>query len=250
MIRSKGEAGTGNIVEAVRHLRGIVGGIKRLEALRARGAAGGGQGAAGAARARRRGRRDRLAARAALLRRRDRDAGRRRADDAARRRGQLRRLRHLQVLGSRAPGPRDRRGDDPLRGPRRGSPPPRWSSASRCAATTSRARGRGRAAPAPRGLSVDPVEPLCRRERSTRRCAIGVLASQGDFAAHVAHAGGARRRRGRGAHPERARGPRRPRDPRRRVDDDREGDRARRARARDPRAPRVRAGRSSAPAPG
>ena len=34
MIRSKGEAGTGNIVEAVRHLRGIVGGIRRLGALR------------------------------------------------------------------------------------------------------------------------------------------------------------------------------------------------------------------------
>ena len=33
MIRSKGEAGTGNIVEAVRHLRGIVGGIKRLGTL-------------------------------------------------------------------------------------------------------------------------------------------------------------------------------------------------------------------------
>jgi pyridoxal 5'-phosphate synthase pdxS subunit len=33
MVRSKGEAGTGNIVEAVRHLRGIVGGIKRLAAL-------------------------------------------------------------------------------------------------------------------------------------------------------------------------------------------------------------------------
>ena len=33
MIRSKGEAGTGNIVEAVRHLREIVGGIKRLGAL-------------------------------------------------------------------------------------------------------------------------------------------------------------------------------------------------------------------------
>ena len=30
MIRSKGEAGTGNIVEAVRHLRSIVGSIKRL----------------------------------------------------------------------------------------------------------------------------------------------------------------------------------------------------------------------------
>jgi pyridoxal 5'-phosphate synthase pdxS subunit len=35
MIRSKGEAGTGNVVEAVRHLREIVGGIKRLTTLRA-----------------------------------------------------------------------------------------------------------------------------------------------------------------------------------------------------------------------
>ncbi len=35
MIRSKGEAGTGNIVEAVRHLRDIVGGIRRLGTLRA-----------------------------------------------------------------------------------------------------------------------------------------------------------------------------------------------------------------------
>ena len=33
MIRSKGEAGTGNIVEAVRHLREIVGGIRRLGTL-------------------------------------------------------------------------------------------------------------------------------------------------------------------------------------------------------------------------
>jgi pyridoxal 5'-phosphate synthase pdxS subunit len=33
MIRSKGEAGTGNIVEAVRHLRDIVGGIKHLGSL-------------------------------------------------------------------------------------------------------------------------------------------------------------------------------------------------------------------------
>lgn len=32
MIRSKGEAGTGNITEAVRHLRTIIGGIKRLQA--------------------------------------------------------------------------------------------------------------------------------------------------------------------------------------------------------------------------
>ncbi len=33
MIRSKGEAGTGNVVEAVRHMRSIVGGIRRLSAL-------------------------------------------------------------------------------------------------------------------------------------------------------------------------------------------------------------------------
>jgi pyridoxal 5'-phosphate synthase pdxS subunit len=33
MIRSKGEPGTGNIVEAVRHLRAIIGGIKRLTTL-------------------------------------------------------------------------------------------------------------------------------------------------------------------------------------------------------------------------
>ncbi len=33
MIRSKGEAGTGNIVEAVRHLRSIVGGIRALESM-------------------------------------------------------------------------------------------------------------------------------------------------------------------------------------------------------------------------
>jgi pyridoxal 5'-phosphate synthase pdxS subunit len=33
MIRSKGEAGTGDIVEAVRHLRSITGSIKRLQTL-------------------------------------------------------------------------------------------------------------------------------------------------------------------------------------------------------------------------
>jgi pyridoxal 5'-phosphate synthase pdxS subunit len=33
MIRSKGEAGTGNIVEAVRHMREITGGMRRLSSL-------------------------------------------------------------------------------------------------------------------------------------------------------------------------------------------------------------------------
>ena len=63
MIRSKGEAGTGNIVEAVRHLRSILGDIRKLtvaddaELLRL------GQGAAGAGRAGAGGRRARRAAR-------------------------------------------------------------------------------------------------------------------------------------------------------------------------------------------
>ena len=35
MIRSKGEAGTGNVVEAVRHMRAITGGIRRLASLSA-----------------------------------------------------------------------------------------------------------------------------------------------------------------------------------------------------------------------
>jgi pyridoxal 5'-phosphate synthase pdxS subunit len=34
MIRSKGEAGTGNVIEAVRHMRAISGGIRRLQSLR------------------------------------------------------------------------------------------------------------------------------------------------------------------------------------------------------------------------
>jgi pyridoxal 5'-phosphate synthase pdxS subunit len=38
MIRSKGEAGTGNVVEAVRHMRGITGGIRKLTALSKSGA--------------------------------------------------------------------------------------------------------------------------------------------------------------------------------------------------------------------
>ncbi|MFA5785567.1 MAG: pyridoxal 5'-phosphate synthase lyase subunit PdxS [Actinomycetota bacterium] len=35
MIRSKGEAGTGNVVEAVRHMRAIIGEIRRLSGMRA-----------------------------------------------------------------------------------------------------------------------------------------------------------------------------------------------------------------------
>ena len=52
MIRSKGEAGTGDIVEAVRHMRKITGEIKRARRARRRRARDRGQGAPGAARPR------------------------------------------------------------------------------------------------------------------------------------------------------------------------------------------------------
>ena len=106
MIRSKGEAGTGNIVEAVRHLRSIIGDIRKHHPGRLGRAVRVGQAAAGAAAARAGDRRDRLAARSAVLRRRDRHPGRRRAGHAARRRGRVRRLGHLQERRSARRGPR------------------------------------------------------------------------------------------------------------------------------------------------
>ena len=38
MIRTKGEAGSGNVVEAVRHMRTVLGGIRRIQAMPLRGA--------------------------------------------------------------------------------------------------------------------------------------------------------------------------------------------------------------------
>ncbi len=96
MICSKGEAGTGNVVEAVRHMREINSGIKQLAQLRPEEARRRRQRTAGAAGSRSGGRRRGSPAGAALLRRRHRHPRRRGADDAARRRGQLRRLGDLQ----------------------------------------------------------------------------------------------------------------------------------------------------------
>ena len=95
MIRSKGEAGTGNVVEAVRHMREIVAGIKWLAQLGPEELAGAAKEHQAPLRSRPRGRRERQAPGAPLLRRWDCDPGGRRADDAARRRRQLRRLGDL-----------------------------------------------------------------------------------------------------------------------------------------------------------
>ena len=63
MIRSKGEAGTGNVVEAVRHMREIIVRDQAAGAARPRGACRRRQGAPGAARSRPRGGRARAACR-------------------------------------------------------------------------------------------------------------------------------------------------------------------------------------------
>ena len=118
MIRSKGEAGTGNVVEAVRHMRAILGEIKRLTDDGRRRALRGRQAAPGAVRAGRVLRRARPPAGRHVHRRRHRDARRRRPDDAARRRRRVRRLGHLQEL---RPG---RHGARPSCGRRPSSPTP------------------------------------------------------------------------------------------------------------------------------
>ena len=114
MIRSKGEAGTGDVSrpratsarsapDPQAHRPGAGGAVHR------------GQGAPGALRP---GRADAAAGpapRRAVHRRRRRHAGRRGDDDAARRRRRLHRLRHLQVRRPGAPRPRLRRGDRLLR---------------------------------------------------------------------------------------------------------------------------------------
>jgi len=87
MIRTKGEAGSGNIVEAVRHMRAIVSGIRRLNRALAGGADDRGQESRRALRSGALGGPGRQAAGAELLGGRHRHPGRCRADDAARRRG-------------------------------------------------------------------------------------------------------------------------------------------------------------------
>ena len=156
MIRTKGEAGTGNIVEAVRHMRAVWDDIRRLQGMR--------EDELFAAAKELQAPLDlvkdvaatRQAARRELRRRRHRHARRRRADDAARRRGRLRRLRHLQVGGPGAHGEGHRQGDDALPGRadhRRGLA---RKSASRCAASRSAPSRSRRSCRSAGGEGFDP----------------------------------------------------------------------------------------------
>ena len=99
MIRTKGEAGTGNVVEAVRHERADLEGRRGGHHAAPGAVRHQGQGARGPRRAGAHGRGARAAARRELLGRRYRHPRGRRADDAAGRRRRVRRVRHLQVRG-------------------------------------------------------------------------------------------------------------------------------------------------------
>ena len=120
MIRSKGEAGTGDVSNAVTHMRAIGGEIRRLTSLSEDELYVAAKEICGPLRPGARGGRRRQAPRRAVHRWRHRHSGRRGDDDAARRGGRVRGLRHLQVGQPRAAGRGDRQGDDLLRRPRHG----------------------------------------------------------------------------------------------------------------------------------
>ena len=122
MIRSKGEAGTGNIVEAVRHLRSITGDMRKITQADSAELFDWAKQLRRTVAARAGGRRDRLAPGAVVLRRWHRDTGRRGDGDATRRRGGVRRLGHLQERRSGAARPCHRRGHHALQGSLRSSP--------------------------------------------------------------------------------------------------------------------------------
>ena len=169
MIRTKGEAGTGNIVEAVRHMRTVT---RRDPRARARCARRScyvrGQGARRALRARPRGRRERQAAGRQLRRRRHRHAGRRRA---------------VMQLGAdgvfvgsgifKSGDPRPARGRSSRR--RRSGTSPKWWP--RSPAVSARPCRGSRSTPS----GTRSVSPSEAGEMTT----VGVLALQGDVREHL-----------------------------------------------------------------
>ena len=105
MIRTKGEAGSGNIVEAVRHMRAITSEMRRLTTLREDELMHVAKELGAPLELVREVAQQRKTAGAEFFRRRHRHARRRRAGAAAGRRSRLRRLGHLQVQRSRASAP-------------------------------------------------------------------------------------------------------------------------------------------------
>ena len=116
MIRTKGEAGSGNIVEAVRHMRTIQKEMKQLTVLGTEEMVHASKELQAPLELVEWVAATRQAARAQLLRRRHRHARRRRAGHAVGRGSRLRRIGHLQVLRPRRARPRHRARHDLLQG--------------------------------------------------------------------------------------------------------------------------------------
>ena len=129
MIRTKGEAGSGNIVEAVRHMRTIIKEMKQLTVLGKEELVHAGEESAGAARTGGVGGGARQAAGAEFLGGRHRHAGRCRAGDAAGRRSGVRGLGHFQIRRSGEARQRHREGGHVLQQSREaaGSQPESWA---------------------------------------------------------------------------------------------------------------------------
>lgn len=104
MIRTKGEPGTGDVVQAVRHMRAMNAEIRRVQNLREDELYGGGQTAPGPGESAALCPRAWPPASGQFRRRRRGHPGRRGVDDAAGGRGRVCRLRHLQIRQSREAG--------------------------------------------------------------------------------------------------------------------------------------------------
>ena len=169
MIRSKGEAGTGDVSNAVTHMRTIRAEIRRLGVAVARRALRRREGAAGAVRPGRRGRRERQAARRTLHRRRHRHPRRRRDDDAARRRGSLRRAPASSSPATPPSAPRRSSRRPRSTTTRTSSRRSRAASARRWSASTSRTSRSRTGWPSAAGESrvwYRPFEPFVRNSRN------------------------------------------------------------------------------------
>ena len=230
MIRSKGEAGTGDIVEAVRHLRAIRGAIRRLQTLD-----------------------DMELATAAKELQSPLDLVREVARDG--------KLPVVLFCAGGIATPADAslvmqlgaegvfvgsgifKSEDPA--PRAAAIVEATTHFQDPARVAQRLRG-------PRHGDAVARDAQARRGPAARqpRLVVGVLALQGDFEAHAQDAAGPRRRGARGARARRPGGPRRAGDAGRRVDDDDARHRARGARGAAARVRARPASRCSAPAPG
>ena len=169
MIRTKGEAGTGNIVEATRHIRTVMGEIRKLHGMTDDELMAEAKALEAPYELRVRGRAHGQAARREFRGRRYRHACRCRAHDAARDGGRLCRLGDLQIGGPRSPRGCRRSCRDLLQRPRRHS---------RGISRPGRADARHRAVHSASGRAARPLvggSPV----------RIGVLALQGAFREHL-----------------------------------------------------------------